>query len=110
MSERVLPGHHWGLPDHTIDSLRAVFATHQEIDQVLIYGSRAKGTERTGSDIDLAATGPRMSLQMILKIESEIDDLLLPYKVDLCLLAQIENPALLEHIQRVGEVFFERPS
>jgi uncharacterized protein len=43
-----------------------------------------------------------MDTTELLKIENEIDDLLLPYKVDLSLFHQIDNPSLIEHIQRVG--------
>jgi hypothetical protein len=46
-----------------------------------------------------------MSFSELLKLESEIDDLLLPYKVDLSLKHQIDNQELLEHIERVGQEF-----
>jgi hypothetical protein len=44
----------------------------------------------------------------LFKIENEIDDLLLPYKIDLSIFHKIENHQLLEHIKRIGKVFYEK--
>lgn len=96
-----------GLSKQTIDALCGVFVRHQAVEQVILYGSRAKGTFRPGSDIDLTIKGA-LAFPELLQIESEIDDLLLPYKLDLSLLNQIENPDLLAHIERVGVVFFDK--
>ncbi len=73
---------------------------------MVIYGSRAMGNFREGSDIDLVIKGEGLKMSDLLKIENEIDELLLPYKVDLSLYSQIENDELIEHIQRVGKSFF----
>ena len=97
-----------GLPEKTIQSLQNVFSKHPKIESVILYGSRAKGTFKNGSDIDLTIQGPELSLKDLFKIENEIDDLLLPYKVDLSLHHQIENAELLEHIHRVGKVFYRK--
>lgn len=85
-----------------------MFAGYPQIQQVILYGSRAKGTQRNGSDIDLAIQGEELTLPQLLKIENELDDLLLPYHVDLTLLHQIDNPKLAEHIRRVGKVFYAK--
>lgn len=97
-----------GLPLHVIDSLNEVFRAWPRIDSVTLYGSRAKGNYRTSSDIDLCIRGETLTLPDLLAIESRIDDLLLPWKVDLSLMHKIDNTALLEHIERVGVVFYER--
>ncbi len=47
-----------------------------------------------------------MDLTILFKIENELDDLLLPYKIDLSVFSDIENPELLGHIERVGKVFY----
>jgi len=93
-----------GLPQKTIQSLIEVFAKHPKIDEVILYGSRAKGNYREGSDIDLTLKGLKLNLANLLKIENEIDDLLLPYKVDLSIYHKLENPDFIEHIDRVGVV------
>lgn len=96
----------FGLKQVTIEKICGVFSAHPEIEQVIIYGSRAKGNYRDGSDIDLTIKGEGVSLSQLLKIENELDDLLLPYKIDLSLLHKIDDPDLLDHIRRVGVVFY----
>ena len=98
----------FGLPATAIAQLRAVFASWPAISRVLLYGSRAKGNYRPGSDIDLTIEADALPLAQLLAIENQIDDLLLPWMVDLSVREQIENPSLLEHIARVGVPFYVR--
>ncbi|MEY3287975.1 MAG: hypothetical protein RLZZ419_217 [Pseudomonadota bacterium] len=98
----------FGLKPHTISAISNVFARYPEIGQAVLYGSRAKGTYRPGSDIDLTLIGEALTYTQLNRIETEIDDLLLPYTVDLSLYTQIDNADLLDHIQRVGQVFYQR--
>ena len=98
----------YGLTEDAIARLSAVFAACPKIDRVVLYGSRAKGTQRNGSDIDLTIEGDAVSHSQLLRIENMLDDLLLPYKMDLSLLREIDNPDLLAHIRRVGLVFYEK--
>ncbi|QPK62463.1 nucleotidyltransferase domain-containing protein [Methylomonas sp. LL1] len=97
---------HCGLSIKTIVALQKVFAKHPEITQALLYGSRAKANYRNGSDIDLTLLGDKLDYHLLSRIETEIDDLLLPYTVDLSLFAQIDNPDLIDHIRRVGLIFY----
>ena len=97
----------FGLKESTIEAIKGVFSGHPQICQVIIYGSRAKGNYRNGSDIDLTIKGEAVTLSELMKIENELDDLLLPYKIDLSLLHKINDPGLIDHIKRVGAVFFE---
>lgn len=98
----------FGLPANVLEGLRHVFSKYQEIETVVLYGSRALGTFRPNSDIDLTLTGKALSLSILLKISGDIDDLLLPYKVDLSIKDQIDNPQLIAHIDRVGVPFYKR--
>jgi uncharacterized protein len=100
----------FGLKPSTIARVNAVFAAHPKVEQVLVYGSRAKGNFRHGSDIDLTITGEDVTLFELMKIETELDDLLLPYKIDLSLLHKISDVDVREHIGRVGRVFYRRTS
>lgn len=98
----------YGLKEATISKIMAVFKMHVEVEQAILYGSRAKGNYRHGSDIDLTLLGEDLSYSLLNRIETEIDDLLLPYSVDLSLYAQIDNQDLVTHIQRVGKVFYRK--
>ena len=99
----------FGLATDVIARLCQVFAKHPEIERAIIYGSRAKGKFRPGSDIDLTFKGDAIPLSLMLQVENELDDLLLPYQFDLSVLAQIEDPSLRAHIARVGQVLYQRP-
>lgn len=94
---------HLGLSPHTLALLNSVLARHSGIQRAIVYGSRAKGNFRPGSDIDLTLDAPELTLAELLRISSELDDLMLPYTIDLSLLQQINNPSLLEHIAHVGQ-------
>ncbi len=94
--------HPFGLSSTTLDKLSSVFAQHPAINSVLIYGSRAKGNYRVGSDIDLAIKGDEISFAEFMHIENQIDDLMLPYTVDLSQYHLLENTDLVAHIDRVG--------
>jgi len=97
----------FGLKITIIQAIQDVFKKHPEVEKAILYGSRANGNYRQGSDIDLTLVGKQLNLTSLQKIENELDDLLLPYKIDLSLLKQIKNKELLDHIERVGKVFFD---
>lgn len=97
----------FGLSDTVINRIRFAFSNVPEIEKVLIYGSRAIGTNRSGSDIDLTIIGD-VPFEQFNRLTAEIDDLNLLYKTDLSLHHHIENRDLLDHIERVGKVFYQR--
>jgi predicted nucleotidyltransferase len=96
----------FGLSARTLARLRWVLQRHPAVTRAVVYGSRAKGNHRPGSDIDLALDAPALAWSEFLQIEQEIDDLLLPYHVDLSRLADIEDGPLRDHIARVGRVLW----
>lgn len=98
----------FGLEEKVIDAVNQCLSKHKEIEEAIIYGSRAKGNFRNGSDIDLVIKGDEFNFSDLLKLENEIDDLLLPYKFDLSIYHQIDNPDLIDHIERVGKVFYTK--
>jgi uncharacterized protein len=99
-----------GLSKNTIDRICGVLARFKEVDEVVLYGSRAKGNFRKGSDVDLTLKGEGLDLKLLNKISLDFDDLLLPYTFDISIFRQIKNQDLLDHIERVGVVFYRRGS
>lgn len=98
-----------GLKPEVISRLQGVFGQFSEIDRVLLYGSRAKGTFRHGSDIDLAVMlkpGVEPGPDLYAKISESIENLDLIYTIDLSLYHEIKNPALVDHTNRVGVRFY----
>jgi predicted nucleotidyltransferase len=96
-----------GLLPNEIESLRVVFARHPEIEKVVLFGSRAKGNHRPESDIDLAVLGIEDERE-VEALADELDELPLPFLFDVKSLHAIRNPALLEHVRRVGRAIYAR--
>lgn len=97
-----------GLSEATVERIRGVLAHFPEVEKAVLYGSRAKGTHRPGSDIDLTLYGNSLEQTHLARIDEALDELLLPYQMDLSLFASLTHPALLDHIRRVGVVMYER--
>jgi predicted nucleotidyltransferase len=97
-----------GLTDETVLRIRSVLAGHPRVEKALLYGSRAKGTHRPGSDIDLTLQGGALEHRDLVEIDAELDDLMMPYRIDLSLFADLSHPDLLDHIRRVGIVLYAR--
>lgn len=104
----------FGLEEDVIRKICFVFVGFSEIDKVVLYGSRAKGKYKAGSDIDLCLFGKNIDLAFLYRLDQVLDDLLLPYSFDLSIYSHLSNPEIIDHIDRVGVVFyskndFERP-
>lgn len=98
----------FGLPDDTIQKIQSVFAKYPSVEKVIIYGSRAKGNYKNGSDIDLTMIGEHITDQDRRDIFFALDDLPIPYSFDLSIFMTINHPDLKDHIARVGQIFYQR--
>lgn len=97
-----------GLAEGTIRQIVEVLKRFPEVERAVLFGSRAKGTFKRGSDIDLALVGGSLDWVVIGKIYDELDDLLLPYRFSLIQFDWSTDPDVSAHISRVGIVLFER--
>ncbi len=97
----------YGLSDELLAQMTAVFRCHPAIVRVVLFGSRAMQTHRPGSDIDLTVIGDGLTNSDLLIIQIQLDDLGFLYRFDINLLAAIQNPDLVAHIQRVGKTIYE---
>ena len=98
----------FGLKEKIIDQINYIFAKYMEVEQVILYGSRAIGNFKNGSDIDLVLKGEALNPSVTSKISNDLDDLLIPYSFDISIFNEISNPDLIEHINRVGIVFYKK--
>lgn len=101
----------YGLKEAAIQKIHTVLERYPQVREAIIYGSRAKGNYREGSDIDLTLVGSEdLDRSILNRIINELDELLLPYTIDLSLLNSISDPEVIEHIRRVGKVFYRKVS
>lgn len=97
-----------GLPTATIEKVCSVLERFPEVERAVLFGSRAKGTYKPGSDIDLSLEGPALEWRVVGRMYGALDDLLLPYKFSLIVHDKALDPEVAAHIARVGIVVFER--
>ena len=98
----------FGLKESTLEKIINVIVSAKKVDQAILYGSRAKGNNRQGSDIDISLKGENISIEELNRISLDLDDLLLPYTFDLSIYEHIKNPDLIDHINRVGIILYTR--
>lgn len=96
-----------GLNETTLGKIRGIFARFPRIEKAVLYGSRAKGNFKPGSDIDLTLYGLGLTSDQCATIADELDDLLLPYMIDISVFSELDHGELREHIERVGVVIYE---
>lgn len=94
----------YGLEKSDIRDIVSVLKENSKVQQIILFGSRAKNTHSNGSDIDIALKGNSLNTNDIINLSVELDELDLPYKIDLVIYERIEEEALKEHINRVGVV------
>jgi predicted nucleotidyltransferase len=94
----------YGIPKEFLEKIIAAIKTNNNIKEIILFGSRAKGNFKTGSDVDIALVSNDISYDEISHIRTNIDELLLPYNVDIIDYNKITNNALKEHILKVGQV------
>jgi predicted nucleotidyltransferase len=97
----------YGLSSHTIQKITKVFKSNPTIHEAVIFGSRAMGNYREGSDIDITLKG-NLTFDNLIRIESQLDDEMLPYKMDLSIFENIKDEDLISHINRVGKIFYQK--
>lgn len=97
-----------GLTSETVDRIRSVLARFSDVEKAVLYGSRAKGNYKPGSDVDLTLFGSGLNATILSRISTALDDLLLPQKIDISIFAKISHADLIDHIRRVGVVLYEK--
>jgi len=98
----------FGLPESTVMKINEVFSHYSNIDKVVVYGSRAKGNFRPGSDIDLTLFSDQFSEEDLNHLQQDLDDLNTPYLIDLSIFSKLSSPELIDHIERVGQIFYRK--
>ena len=97
----------FGLPENALKLIQSYFASQPEVVKVFIFGSRAMGREKPGSDIDLALI-TTSDHDISAHVKGDLEELPLPYLFDVVDYERIAYTPLREHIDRVGKVLFER--
>ena len=99
-----------GLSTQTLQKIRDVFVQYPQVEEVVLYGSRARGDYKNGSDIDLTLRGGDDTLThtILSRIANDLDDQLLPYTIDLSIFENIRNPEMVEQIERIDVPLYKK--
>ena len=98
----------WGLTESDLQIIRGLLSQRREIQRAIIFGSRAKGNHKAGSDIDLALFGKNIDSKFLANLSECFYETDLPYTVDICDFSSLTHEDLKKHITECGEVLFER--
>ena len=97
-----------GLSGKELEAMTLVFKKFPGIEEAILFGSRAMGTFKPGSDVDIALKG-RITLQNVARVKALLDEESpLPYLFDVVDYAGIETPAFKEHIDKHGKQIYRR--
>ena len=98
----------FGIPADALEKICRVLASCDAVQSASIYGSRARGTARSTSDIDIALEGAALTHEHQAALANALDDLLLPWKIDLCLVSRVEDESLLTNIRQDGKAIYRK--
>ncbi|MBM7559021.1 nucleotidyltransferase family protein [Marinitoga litoralis] len=99
----------FGLKEEHLIIIIDFIKTIPEIEEVLIFGSRAMGNYKKGSDIDLAIKGKEITRDLLLKISFYLnEETYLPYFFDIVDYNKIDNLDLKNHIDTHGIVLYKK--
>ncbi len=99
----------FGLRAGDIENIIAVIQQQNEVQEAMIFGSRAKGNYKNGSDIDIALKGSGVNHITSGNVSHALnEETQMPYTFDVLSYQTISNKDLMEHIDRVGICFYKR--
>lgn len=99
----------YGITPFSFNLIIQVLTRYIEIEEAILFGSRAKATHIPGSDIDIAIKGKACSEALAWTVHAELNERQpIPYFIDVVYYEGISNPALKVHIDRVGKVIYRR--
>jgi predicted nucleotidyltransferase len=97
----------FGLSDRYINLIHNIISKYSEIQEAIIFGSRADGTNRESSDIDIAIKCEKNDFRIKGSLMSDFEESCLPYFVDVVAYNCTPNEKLKSHIDMYGVVFYK---
>lgn len=99
----------FGLLDTDMEAIVSVLNRQPKVNEAIIFGSRAKGNFKNGSDVDIALKGKDLDFDTISRISYLLnEETNMPYKFDVLNYHSTDEPTLIDHIDRVGIEFYRR--
>lgn len=97
----------FGLKERDLEEIKSILRGFPVVEEAFIFGSRAKGNFRRGSDVDIAIKGQEVTFHEISTIAGILnEDTLMPYRFDVLGYSDLKNSELLNHIDRIGQLLY----
>jgi uncharacterized protein len=94
-----------GLTSRELTLLESVFQQYAGLKSVRLFGSRAMGTHKPSSDVDLALLG-HLTPTDVARVQAALDELPLPYFFDVVDVATITYQPFRDHIDTCGRLIY----
>jgi predicted nucleotidyltransferase len=91
-----------------MQTIQAIFNKFPEVEEVHIFGSRARGIYKQGSDVDLAVMNQGVHENSLTKMRTDFEESSLPFKIDLINFPTLKHSEFIEHIIRVGITIYHK--
>ncbi len=98
----------WGISDSLLAAIVSVFEQEKRVSELILFGSRARHTNRPGSDFDFAIKGDNLNLEVLLNLNLSLENLNTPYKFDVVIFERITDPNLLREVEAHGVVLMKK--
>lgn len=101
----------FGLLDRDIEYIQKALNSFEEIEKAIVFGSRAMGNYKKGSDVDVAVLGEKITNKTLFRLDDYLNEVYpLPYFFDIINYNVISNEKLKEHIDNEGKIIYEKKS
>ena len=99
----------YGLFDNQLKTVEKILSSHSEIEEAVLFGSRAIDTFKEASDVDIALKGGKVTHKLVVELKSYFEEETnLPYFFDFTSYSHIKNKKLVEHIDKKGIVIYRK--
>ena len=99
----------FGISEKSFQLIIDTLSEFDAVDSAVIFGSRAKGNFTKGSDVDIAVRGGNLQATVVMDISARLNEVIpIPYSIDVIASQFLENKNLIDHIERVGVVFYTK--
>jgi predicted nucleotidyltransferase len=96
------------MPKTTKQTIISILAAVSEVDQIVLFGSRARGTHNARSDFDLGVAGPKLTRGAVARAQLALEETTIPQQVNLLHISDVLQVRILREIERDGVVWFHR--
>lgn len=100
----------FGLIEQDIHYIKEALGSLEEVEKAVIFGSRAMGNYKKGSDVDVALIGSGITSETVFRINDQLnEEYPLPYFFDVVAFNELQNEKLKEHIINEGKEIYSKP-